>query len=204
MKRFAALAAALVLLLPTLAPAQAMGMGRSLGRGFFSLGTAPGVNFGGHALPRALYMDAFQVGYVLPNGLELGYALTGMNWFPDTNDYSVSMNRFSVGWRPFLSDPLPMVQPYLLAGAGFGGEGRYVCEADTGCDPSKTSCRKVCGRADWRATMFAGGGIDISSRLFDIGSQQLLFYMGAQLRYEYMPDRYHMGVITFPIGLRLL
>lgn len=204
MKRIAALFSALLLLLPTIAPAQGMAPGRSLGRGFFSLGAAPGVNFGGHSLPRALYMDALQVGYVLPNGLEFGYALTGMNWFPDTNDYSVSMNRFSIGWRPFLSDPLPMIQPYLLAGAGFGGEGRYVCEADTGCDPGKSSCRQVCGRADWRATMFGGGGIDISSRLFDIGNQQLLFYTGAQLRYEYMPDRYHMGVITIPIGLRLL
>lgn len=194
----------LVLLLVAL-PVSAGARGRGLPHGFLYAGTAPGVNFGGHSLPRDLYMDALQVGYVFPSGLELTYALSGMNWFPDRGDYAIPMNRFGVGWRPFLGDPLPMVQPYLQAGFSFGGEGRYICEPEPDCDPARDVCRNVCGRAHWVGGFFAGGGVDVTSRICDIGSQQLLFYVGTQLRYELIgAGRYHMGVLTIPVGLRLL
>src|SRR5690606_35899660 len=122
MRRLLPLLVLLLLVAPP-APSDGQTLGRTLHRGQIYLGTAPGFALGGHAIPRALYMDALQAGYVFPNGIDLSYALTGMNWFPDVGDYSITMNRFAVGWRPFLSDPLPMIQPYVLLGAGFGGEG---------------------------------------------------------------------------------
>lgn len=200
MKRLVLLLVSL-LALPATASAQAI---RELDSGYLQLGVAPGVNFGGHSLPRTIYSDALRAGYVFPNGLELQYALTGMNWFPDEDDWSITMNRFAIGWRPFMRDPLPMIQPYVLAGAGFGGYGDYVCEPEPQCDPAKDDCTNQCGRSHWGATMFGGGGIDFTSRLFDVGTQQLLLYVGVEARYEYVPDRYHMGVVTIPIGLRLL
>jgi len=203
LRRLLVLLVATVLVLPASAGANLSG-GRPLGSGLLYAGTAPGVNFGGHSLPRALYMDALQVGYVMPNGLDFSYALTGMNWFPDRNDYAISMNRFAIGWRPFLEDPLPMIQPYIKAGGGFGGEGLYVCEPRVDCDPTRNDCSDTCGRANWVGSFFVGGGVDITSRLFDIGNQQLLFYVGADLRFETVGTRYQMGVVSFPIGLKLL
>ncbi|WP_373049283.1 hypothetical protein [Vulgatibacter sp.] len=203
MRRIVSLLAILLLVLPVGAGAQ-LGNTRALPSGFLYVGTGPGFNFGGHSLPRALYMDALTAGYVFSNGLDLSYSLSGMNWFPDENDWSITMNRFAVGWRPFMRDPLPMIQPYLQAGGSVGGEGRWVCEPEPECDPSRNSCRDVCGRSNWVGGFFAGGGFDVTSRLFDVGNQQVLFYVGTQLRYEYVGSRYHMGVITFPIGLKLL
>lgn len=202
MRRLLSLLVSLLFVFP--AGAHAQMQSRPLTRGQFYLGTAPGFAFGGQSIPRALYMDALQVGYTLPNGLDLSYALTGLNWFPDRGDYSVTMNRFAIGWRPFLGDPLPMIQPYLKAGGGFGGEGLYVCEPRLDCDPSRNECNDSCGRANWVGSFFVGGGVDVTSRLLDIGNQQLLFYVGADLRFETLGSRYQMGVVSFPLGLKLL
>ncbi len=176
---------------------------RPLDEGFLYAGVAPGMNFGGHALPRALYMDVLNAGWVLPQGIDLSFALTGTNLVPDAGDYSVTMGRLAVGYRPFLRDPLPILQPYVLAGAGLGGEGRYLCEPEPSCDPATTECRDVCGRANWAMSLFAGGGLDANFHLVDVGDQQLLAFAGIQARYEYIPDRFHMPVVTFPIGVKL-
>ncbi len=176
---------------------------RPLDDGFLYAGVAPGFNFGGRSLPRALYMDVFQAGYVLPSGIDLGFALSGMNFFPDKGDYSITMGRFALGYRPFLRDPLPVIQPYALAGLGFGGEGRYICEPDPDCNPEKNSCRDVCERANWVGTMFAGVGLDLNAHLTTVAGQQLILYGGLQTRYEWIPGHYRMPVITFPVGLRL-
>src|SRR5690606_22323001 len=117
---------------------------------------------------------------------------------------AISMNRFALGWRPFLEDPLPMIQPYLKAGGGFGGEGRYLCEPRPSCVPATDECRDTRGRPNWVGSFLVGGGIDFASRLFDIGNQQLLFYVAADLRYETIGTRYQMGVFSIPIGLKLL
>lgn len=175
---------------------------RGATEGFAYVGTAPGANFGGQGMPRALYMDFVHGGYVFASGLDLSLALSGMNWFPSENQYSFSMGRASIGYRPFLRDPLPMIQPYGFAGVGFGGEGRYMCEAEASCDPNKDSCRNVCSRAHWRANTFIGAGIDFNSFLFYVGQQQVLFYAGFQARYELL-GKYHMPVLTIPIGLRI-
>jgi len=184
-------------------PAGAQVHSRTLHRGQIYLGTAPGFAFGGRSIPRSYYMDLVQVGYVLPSGLDFSYMLTGHGWFPDEGDYSISLNRFAIGWRPFLEDPLPMIQPYLKAGGGFGGEGRYLCEPRPKCDPAKEECTDSCGRANWVGSFFVGGGIDFTSRLFDIGNQQLLLYIAADIRYETLGTRFQSGVVSFPVGLKL-
>lgn len=171
--------------------------------GFLYLGSAPGVNIGGHSLPRALYLDVLQAGYVLPSGVDLSFALSGMNYVPDEGDYSIAMARFAVGYRPFLRDPLPVIQPYVLAGLGFGGEGRYTCEPEPSCDPATDSCRDVCSRASWAGDLFGGAGFDLTTRLFDVAGQQVMGYAGVQARFEWIPSRYHMAVISFPVGLKL-
>lgn len=176
---------------------------RPLEEGFLYTGLAPGFAFGGHSLPRALDMDVFQAGYVLPPGIDLGFALSGMNFFPDEGEYSITTSRFQVGYRPFLRDPLPVIQPYVLAGFGFGGEGRYVCEPDPDCDPSKNECQDTCERANWVGSFFGGGGVDLNAHLVTIAGQQLMLYGGVQARYEWMPNHYRMPVVTFPIGFRL-
>lgn len=211
LRRLAALTLALIAALPL--PALAAGKKsaevrkapatRELNDGFLYVGTAPGINFGGTALPRSLYMDVVQAGYVLPAGLDLSFALTGMNFLPDAGDYGITMGRFAAGYRPFLRDPLPILQPYVLAGAGVGGEGKYLCEAEPSCDPATTECRDVCGRANWAFSIFAGGGFDVNAHLVDIGDQQLVAYAGIQARYEYIPDRFHMPVLTIPVGIKL-
>jgi hypothetical protein len=198
------LALLLVLVLPVSAGANYT-ESRPLRTGVLYLGMAPGVNFGGHSLPRDTYMDLFHAGYIFPNGLDVSFALSGRNWFPGENEWSITMNRLAVGWRPFLRDPLPMIQPYVLGGLGLGGVGRYMCEAESDCDPSRNECRTVCGRADWAFDLFAGAGFDVSMRLFDVAGQQILFYVGAQGRYEWLPGHdTSMGVFTLPVGLRLL
>jgi hypothetical protein len=202
-----AILSALALTFAGTAPAWAQGQdqrqGRAATQGLVYLGTAPGFNFGGKSLPRALYMDFLHLGYAAPSGLDLALAFSGMNFFPDEGDYALSMTRLSVGYRPFMGDPLPMIQPYAFAGVGLGGEGRYVCEVEPSCDPSKDDCSPACGRANWRGTYFLGGGVDLNSHLFWIGRQQLLLYTGVQARYELIGTKYHMPVITFPIGLRI-
>lgn len=185
------------------ARAQAKVQSREATQGLVSLGTAPGFNFGGQSLPRALYMDLLHLGYATPSGVDLSLAFSGMNFFPDEGDYAISMTRFSLGYRPFMGDPLPMIQPYAFAGAGIGGEGRYICEVEPSCDPSRDDCSPSCSRANWRGTYFLGGGIDVNSHLFWIGRQQLLLYVGVQARYELIGTKYHMPVVAFPIGLRL-
>jgi hypothetical protein len=206
LRRIQAAAAALLLLAPAL-PGATEVRGRydprPLKDGYLYLGSAPGLNVGGNALPRALYFDVLQVGYVLPTGIDLSFALSGMNYVPDQGDYSISMARFAVGYRPFLRDPLPVIQPYALAGGGFGGEGRYACAPEPGCNPARDECRDVCGRANWAGDLFAGAGVDLTTRLFDVGGQQVLGYAGVQARFEWIPSRYEMAVITFPIGLKL-
>ncbi|AKU91613.1 hypothetical protein [Vulgatibacter incomptus] len=202
LRRFAALS---LLLMPLFAHGQGA-ISRTEVRpakdGFVYVGTAPGVNFGGQSMPRALYMDFVHGGYVTSSGVDISLALSGMNWFPSDKEYSVSMGRFSLGWRPFLRDPLPMIQPYGFAGFGVGGEGRYLCKEESECDPTKDSCRTVCSRSHWVASGFLGAGVDFNSFLFFIGQQQLLFYAGVQARYEFL-GRYNMPVITIPVGLRL-
>ncbi len=202
MRRLLALLTTLLFVFPFGAHAQMSP--RSLHRGQFYVGTAPGAAFGGQSIPRSLYMDALQVGYTFANGVDFSYALTGMNWFPDERDYAITMNRFAVAWRPFLEDPLPMIQPYVKAGGGFGGEGLYVCQPRRDCDPTKNECTDTCGRANWVGSFFVGGGVDFTSRIMDVGNQQLLFYVGADLRFETVGTRYQMGVVSFPIGLKLL
>jgi hypothetical protein len=176
---------------------------RPLEDGYLYVGAAPGFDFGGRALPRALYMDVVQAGYVLPSGIDLSFALSGMNFFPDEGDYAITMGRFALGYRPFLRDPLPVIQPYALVGFGVGGEGRYVCQPEPDCDPEKNVCRDVCERANWVGSIFGGAGIDLNAHLAYIAGQQLLLFGGVQARYEWIPNHYRMPVITFPIGLRL-
>ena len=168
---------------------------RPLEDGFLYAGTAPGFNFGGRSLPKALYLDVFQAGYVLPSGVDLSFALSGMNFFPDRGEYAITMSRFQVAFRPFLRDPRPVIQPYALGGFGVGGEGRYLCEREDG--------REVCEREHWAGSLFAGAGVDLNAFLADIAGQQLVVYAGVQARYEWIPDRYRMAVITVPVGLRL-
>lgn len=175
---------------------------RQPSEGFVYVGSAPGVNFGGQAMPRALYMDFVHGGYVFPSGLDISLALSGMNWFPTEGEYSFSMGRAIIGYRPFLRDPLPMIQPYGFTGFGFGGEGRYQCEPEPKCDPRTDSCRDICGRARWTYDAFIGAGVDFNAFLFYVGQQQVLFYAGVQARYEFL-GKYQMPVFTLPIGLRI-
>lgn len=170
---------------------------RTLADGFLYVGAAPGFNFGGRSLPHALYMDVFQAGYVFPPGVDLSFALSGMNFFPDEGEYAITMSRFQFAFRPFLRDPLPIIQPYALVGLGFGGEGRYRCEREDG--------REVCERDNWAGTTFGGVGFDLNAHLADLAGQQLLVYGGVQARYEFIFTHadYRMPVITFPVGLRL-
>lgn len=201
-------ALALALLAPALSGATEARVGgtvetRPLHDGFLYVGSAPGLNFGGNALPRALYFDLVRGGYVFPSGLEVNAALSGSNYFPQAGEYAVSMARVGIGYRPFLRDPLPMIQPYALAGAGFGGEGRYLCNAEPDCDPSRNVCRSVCSRANWVGDVYAGAGVDFTARLFDVAGQQVMAFVGVEARYEWMPSRYEMAVLTVPIGLRL-
>src|SRR5262249_10342470 len=66
---------------------------RPLRDGFLYLGSAPGVNMGGSALPRSLYFDLVRGGYVFQSGFEINAALSGTNMFPGEGEYSVSMAR---------------------------------------------------------------------------------------------------------------
>src|SRR5690606_32786529 len=99
MRRLIPLLFAFLLSLP--AGARAQVHSRSLHRGQIYLGNAPGFAFGGKSIPRTWYMDLVQIGYVLPNGIDLSYMLTGHGWFPDEGEYSITLNRFAIGWRPF-------------------------------------------------------------------------------------------------------
>jgi len=170
--------------------------------GFAYVGTAPGANFGGESLPRTLYMDFVHGGYVFASGLDVSLALSGMNLFPSAGEYAVSIGRLSVGFRPFLKDPLPMIQPYGFMGTGLGGEGRYRCEPKSDSDPEKDLKQDVCNRANWAADFFLGAGVDFNSFLFYVGGQQVLFYAGLQARYEFLRN-YQMPVVTIPFGLRI-
>lgn len=170
------------------------GPSRPLEEGLIYLGTAPGLNFGGHSLKQTLYIDMLQAGYILSSGVDLSVALSGANIFPDRDEFSLLQTRFQFAYRPFLRDPLPVIQPYPLVGAGFGGIGNYDCAKENG--------REICERAHWGASFFLGGGIDLNAFLTDVAGQQLLVYGGVQARYEWIRD-YRMTVITFPVGLRL-
>jgi len=196
-------------LLALLASPSALAQGRAsqhhsrpASEGIAYVGTGPGFNVGGHALPRSLYMDFIHGGYIFPSGLDASLAFSGMNFFPNRGEYAVSMARASVGFRPFMRDPLPMIQPYGFLGLGFGGEGRYVCEPEPRCDPSKDVCTDTCSRADWAMNGFLGVGADFNTFLFYVGSQQVLLYAGVQARYEFLND-HHMPVFMIPIGLRI-
>lgn len=186
-----------------LAPSLALGQGtiRPASQGAVYLGVAPGASLGGQGPPRDLYMDLVQLGYLLPSGLDLSVALSGMNFFPDEGDYALSMGRFSIGFRPLMRDPLPMIQPYVLVGAGVGAEGKYTCKDEPGS--SRDVGNRVCSRSRWVGDAFVGAGIDVNSHLFWLGSQQVLLFGGVQARYEWIFGRYQMPVVTFPIGLRL-
>lgn len=203
--KIAAACAAAIALLPAGARSQertdARNQYRRATSGFAYVGTAPGANFGGESLPRALYMDFIHGGYVFSSGLDVSLALSGANLFPSAGEYAVSMGRLTLGWRPFLKDPLPMIQPYGFVGAGVGGEGLYNCEQRSG-DPGKDLDREVCNRAHWAGDVFAGLGVDFNSFLFYVGGQQVLFYAGVQARYEFLRD-YQMPVVTLPFGLRI-
>lgn len=175
---------------------------RAAQSGAFYLGTAPGFAFGGKRHPRALYMDVIQGGYTLPSGLDLNLAWSGVNFFPDPGDYSLTMGRLSIGYR-LMSDPLPMIQPYGFVGAGIGGDGLYMCDRPE-VDPNKDPPREVCSRARWVGDAFFGGGFDFNTHLMWLGGQQLVLSAGIQARYEWVFGRYQMPVISFPIGLKLL
>lgn len=201
LRRILAILGALALLVPGLVLARPAT--RPATQGVLYLGTAPGASLGGQAPPRALYMDLVHFGYILPSGLDFSVALSGMNFFPDEGDYSLTMGRFTVGYRPLLRDPLPMIQPYAFAGAGVGAEGLYTCREPVDCDPSRDVCTRTCERTRWVGDLFLGLGVDVNAHLFWLGSQQVLFYAGVQGRYEWIFGRYLMPVITFPIGVRL-
>lgn len=203
LRRSIAVVSLLVFAFPGGLLAQSAGESRRANSGFVYLGTAPGFNFGGQSLPRALYMDFLHAGYVAPSGLDVSLAFSGMNFFPDEGEYSITMSRFSLGFRPFMKDPVPMIQPYGFVGMGLGAEGLYVCEEPPSCDPTKDVCTSTCSRANWRQNYFVGAGIDVNSHLFWIGQQQILFYAGVQARYELINTKYNMPVVTFPIGLRM-
>lgn len=199
LRRIIALVFGMLLLAPSLALGQTTI--RPASQGAVYLGTAPGMSLGGQGPPRELYMDMVQLGYLLPSGLDLSLALSGMNFFPDEGDYALSMGRFTVGYRPLMRDPLPMIQPYALAGAGLGAEGRYNCRDEPGS--SQDVENRVCSRARWVGDVFLGMGVDVNTHLFWLGSQQVLLYGGVQARYEWIFGRYQMPVVTFPVGLRL-
>lgn len=199
LRRIIALVFGMLLLAPSLAAGQTTI--RPASQGAVYLGVAPGMNLGGQGPPRELYMDMVQLGYLLPSGLDFSLALSGMNFFPDEGDYALSMGRFTVGYRPLMRDPLPMIQPYVLAGSGLGAEGRYNCEDEPGS--SKDVQNRVCSRARWVGDAFVGLGVDLNTHLFWLGSQQVLLYGGVQARYEWIFGRYQMPVVTFPVGLRL-
>lgn len=189
-----------------LAPAFAWGQGtvRPASQGAVYLGIAPGMSLGGQGPPRDLYMDLVQLGYMLPSGLDFSLALSGMNFFPDPGDYAISMGRLSVAYRPLMRDPLPMIQPYVLAGTGLGAEGKYTCEAQPATD--KDVSNTVCSRSYWVGDFFMGLGVDVNTHLFWLGTQQVLLYTGVQARYEWIFGNergYQMPVLTFPVGLRL-
>ncbi len=206
MLRRIALLVGILALLPTLAFAQGRATARTESRsaqsGFVYLGTAPGANFGGQSLPRTLYMDFIHGGYVFSSGLDVSMALSGMNLFPNSGEYGVSMGRVSIGYRPFLVDPLPMIQPYAFTGFGLGGEGLYQCRPKPNCKPEDNLCPDTCGRTNWAGDFFVGAGLDFNSFLFYVGQQQVLFYAGVQARYEFLRD-YQMPVVTIPFGLRI-
>jgi len=194
-----------VALLPLGAGAQgradAQGQFRRATSGFAYVGAAPGANFGGESLPRTLYVDFVHGGYVFASGLDVSLALSGTNLFPSSGEYSVSMGRLSVGFRPFLKDPLPMIQPYGFVGTGIGGEGLYRCEPKSS-NPEKDLGQDVCNRAHWAGDFFVGAGVDFNSFLFYVGGQQVLFYAGLTARYEFLRN-YQMPVVTVPFGLRI-
>jgi hypothetical protein len=168
---------------------------RPLEEGFLYAGVAPGFDFGGRSLPRALYADVLQAGYVMPSGIDLSFALSGMNFFPDEGEYAITQSRLQLAYRPILRDPLPVIQPYALIGTGLGGEGPYTCTREDG--------RRVCEREDWVGSLFGGAGVDLNAHLATVAGQQLVVYGGIQARYEWIFDHYRMPVVTFPIGLRL-
>lgn len=200
LRRFLALVCGILLFAPSLA--QGQGTIRPASQGALYLGIAPGTSLGGQGPPRDLYMDLVQFGYILPSGLDFSLAFSGMNFFPDEGDYALSMGRLSVGYRPLMRDPFPMIQPYVFGGGGFGAEGRYTCKQEKGS--SKDVPNEVCSRARPAGDIFLGLGLDVNSHLFWIGSQQVLLYAGVQARYEWIFGRYQMPVLTFPVGLRLL
>lgn len=186
-----------------LSPSLALGQQtiRPASQGAVYLGFAPGISLGGQGPPRDLYMDLVQLGYLMPSGLDLSLALSGMNFFPDEGDYALSMGRLTVGYRPLLRDPLPMIQPYFMGGTGLGAEGRYTCRREPGS--SRDVDNEICSRARWVGDVFLGIGVDVNAHLFWLGSQQVLLYGGVQARYEWIFGRYHMPVVTFPLGIRM-
>lgn len=199
LRRLLTLVCAMFLLAPALA--QGQGATRPASQGAAYLGFAPGLHLGGQGPPRALYMDLVHLGYILPSGLDFSLALSGMNFFPDAGDYSLTMGRVTAAYRFLMRDPLPMVQPYVLTGFGIGGEGRYICEQRPETD--RDVGQEVCSRARWVGSYYLGLGIDVNTHLFWLGTQQVLLYAGVQGRYEWIFGRYQMPVLIVPVGLRL-
>lgn len=149
------------------------------------------------------YPDLFGVGFSYKK-LDLSFHMTAQNPFPETHEFSVMYGRLSAALRPLKSGKQSMVDPYLFAGAGFGGAGVYDKKDD--CERSATqTCPE--GRSGWGGGIHGGIGLDFTLPLLTISTtgQQLSAFVGVELRAElfYASQVNLFTVYSMPIGIRL-
>lgn len=150
------------------------------------------------------YPDLFGVGFSYRKA-DIAFHMTTMNPFPDSGSYSVLYGRLAAAYRPLKEGPLSVVDPYMFAGVGFGGAGRYELQ-DASCTNTTTDeCSR--SRASFGGGLQAGLGLDVNftiARLAQSG-QRLSAFVGVELRGElfFSHGANLFTVYSMPIGLRL-